>query len=46
MIELIFVMALILFLGFIFLMLASIFIAYITQANYVDENYEGDEKDD
>jgi hypothetical protein len=47
MLEFIGVMLLILALGIIFLMLASIFMAYVTQATYLDPfNDEGDETND
>jgi hypothetical protein len=45
MLEFIIVMLLILVTGFILLMLTSIFLGYATQANYVDESYEGHEDD-
>jgi hypothetical protein len=47
MLEFLAVMFIILALGTVFLMLTSIFIAYVTQANYVDPLHdEGDETDD
>lgn len=47
MLEFIGVMLLIVALGIIFLMLASIFMAYVTQATYLDPfNDEGDETND
>lgn len=47
MLEFIVVMFIILGLGTVFLMLTSIFIAYLTQANYVDPLHDdGDETDD
>jgi uncharacterized membrane protein len=47
MLEFIGVMLLIVALGIIFLMLASIFMAYVTQATYLDPfNDEGDELND
>jgi hypothetical protein len=47
MLEFIGVMLLIVALGIILLMLASIFMAYVTQATYLDPfNDEGDEKND
>jgi hypothetical protein len=45
MLEFIAVMLLILVLGTIFLMLTSIFMAYVTQATYIDP-LDGDETDD
>jgi len=45
MLELILVILLILLLGFVFLILTSIFMAYATQAKYIDP-LDGDEKDD
>ena len=45
MLEFIVVMLLILVTGFILLMLTSIFLGYATQANYVDDTYEGHEDD-
>jgi hypothetical protein len=45
MLELLILLAIILITGFILAMLTSIFIAYITQANYIDP-LDGDEEDD
>lgn len=40
MLEFILIMLIILVTGFILAMLTSIFMAYATQANYVDETYD------
>ena len=40
MLEFILIMLIVLVTGFILAMLTSIFIAYVTQANYVDETYD------
>jgi len=45
MLEFIILLLLGLLTGFILLMLTSIFLGYATQANYVDETYEGHEDD-
>jgi hypothetical protein len=45
MLELILVILLTLVVGFVLLMLTSVFIAYVTQANYIDP-LDGDETDD
>jgi len=43
MLELIILILILALTGFILLMLTSIFIAYVTQANYVDETYDNDD---
>ena len=40
MLEFILIMLIVLVTGFILAMLTSIFMAYVTQANYVDETYD------
>ena len=40
MLEFILVGLIILVAGFLLAMLTSVFMAYVTQANYVDENYD------
>ena len=40
MLEFILILLIVLVTGFILAMLTSIFMAYVTQANYVDETYD------